>query len=317
MNQSSHRRELTRRSFLSTGAAGAGALAVAGTSLATADASPQMLDEPDPEQRLRLSVKYGMVGTKGSVADRFALLKSLGYDGVEMDSPSNIDINEVQAASRTTGLPVHGVVNSIHWQVRLSDPDPAVRAKAIDGMRTAIRDSHAMGGSSVLLVPGRVANAETENHEQVWARSIEGIHAVLPLAALYGIHILIENVWNGFLYRHDGPNDQSADLFAQYIDDINSPWVGAYFDLGNHRKYGVVEEWVRTLGRRIVKLDVKDWGVANGWAKIGDGDVNWPAVRAALVEIGFTGWCTAEVGGGDEARLADIHRRMNATLRGK
>ena len=99
-----------------------------------------------------------------------------------------------------------------------------------------------------------------------------------------------------------------------YLDEIDSPWVGAYFDIGNVRKFGPSEDWIRTLGRRIVKLDVKDWGRGNGFCKIGDGDVNWPEVRAALGEIGFTGWSTAEVRGGDRERLADVAQRMNNVL---
>jgi len=250
------------------------------------------------------------LGEGATVRDRFALLKELGYDGVELDSPGGPDIDEAVNASREIGLPIHGVVDSIHWNVRLSDPDPDVRTRAVEGLQTAIRDSHAYGGSSVLLVPGRVAHPENENHDQVFARSIEGIRACLPLAAKLGIHILIENVWNGFCYLHDGPNDQTADRLAQYLDEINSPWVGAYFDIGNHQKYGKPAEWIRTLGRRIVKLDVKDWGVEAGWAKIGEGDVIWPEVCDALREIGFAGWATAEVGGGSRERLEEIKAGM-------
>ncbi len=310
----------TRRAMMKhTGAFAAGAFAVGSTKLAGAEtttmtAPPDLPRPADP--KLLFSVKIGMVQPGSTLTEKFALLKSIGYDGVELDSPSGVTREDVRRAREETGLPVHGVVDSVHWRDRLSSPDESTREKGIAALEGAIRDSHAYGGSSVLLVPGRVANAETENHDQVWVRSIEGIRRVLPVAAELGIHILIENVWNGFCYQHDGPSDQTADQLAAYIDAVDSPWVGAYFDLGNHRKYGVVEDWVRTLGRRIVKLDVKDWGVANGWSKIGDGDVNWPAVRDALRDVGFHGWCTAEVGGGDAARLEDIFERMNRALRG-
>ena len=263
---------------------------------------------------IRFALKYGMVGVEGSMVEKFKLLKRLGYDGVELDSPNNLHREEVLAAVEVSGLPVHGVVDSIHWRERLSSPDPKVRETAVTGLETAIRDIKDYGGSSVLLVPGLSADPEKENHDQVWERSIEGIQQVLPLAAELGIHILIENVWNKFCYEHDGPPDQSAARFVQYIDAIDSPWVGMYFDLGNHQKYGNVAEWVRQMGRRIVKLDVKDWGIEAGWAKIGDGDVDWPAVREALTEIGYTGWATAEVGGGDEKRLAEILERMRRAL---
>ena len=48
--------------------------------------------------------------------------------------------------------------------------------------------------------------------------------------------------------------------------------------------------------------------------EIGDGDCNWPAVKAALEEIGYAGWASAEVSGGDADRLREILARMNRVL---
>jgi L-ribulose-5-phosphate 3-epimerase len=259
--------------------------------------------------RIYKAVKFGMVRGDQSIVEKYKMLKELGYDGVESDSPGGPDKDEEAAASRETGLPIHGMVGSIHWHTRLSDPDPEVRAKATAGLRTAIIDAHRVGGTAVLLVPGQVNDPENENHDQVWQRSIVEIRKVLPLASRLGIHVLVENVGNGFC--HD-PHQ-----FAAYIDEIDSPWVGVYFDIGNVkfvRKFGKPEDWIRILGRRIVKLDVKDWGQTNGFCKIGDGDVDWPEVRAALREIRYTGWATAEVAGGDRERLKEIAERMDRVL---
>jgi len=128
-----------------------------------------------------------------------------------------------------------------------------------------------------------------------------------PLASKLGVRVLIENVWNGFC--------ESPEQSRDYLDEIDSPWVGAYFDIGNCRKFGPSEDWIRTLGSRIVKLDCKDWGDTEGFCKIGDGDVDWPAVRQALSDIGFSGWCTAEVAGGGREVLTDIAQRMDRVLR--
>ena len=298
---------MNRRNFIATGALATAAIG-AGVPLRSARGAHH------ETKRIYKAIKFGMFRHEGSMEEKFAILKDIGYDGVELDSPGGQNKEEALAASQATGLPIHGVVDSIHWGTRLSDPNPEKRQASLEGLLTAIRESHQVGGSSVLLVPGSVTNAENENHYQVWQRSIEGIRAALPLATKLGIHILIENVWNRFLYEHDGAPDQTAGMLAGYIDEIGSPWVGSYFDIGNHRKYGKPEEWIRTLGRRIVKLDVKDWGVDGGWAKIGEGDVDWAEVRAALHEIGFSGWATAEVGGGGVDRMRDIKARMDDTL---
>jgi len=251
------------------------------------------------------SVKWGMVGTGGTVLEKFKVQKSLGYDGIELTSPGGPKINDAVAASKETGMPVHGVVDSVHWRKRLSSPDEATRNAGREALATAIKDAHAYGGSSVLLVPGRVGGKD-ETHDHVWERSIAEIRKVLPLASRLGVHVLIENVWNGFC--------EQPEQLRDYIDAINSPWVGVYFDIGNHQKFAPSEKWVQVLGRRIVKLDVKDWGKKAGFCKLGDGDVNWPAVRRALAEIRFTGWCTAEVRGGDRERLAEIAGRMDKCL---
>ncbi len=306
-----------RRQFIRSAAVAAAAIAgtapavVPGGHRAESRSSAAPLGEWKSEKLpIYLSVKGGMVGIPGSMVEKFEALKAIGYDGIELNSPGGENKAEALAASRQVGLPIHGVVDSIHWNIRLSDPNPEVRQRGLDGLLTAIKDTHFVGGTAVLLVPGAVRDPANENQQQVWDRSIEQIRKAIPLAAKLGIHILIENVWNGFCYKHDGPDNQSADQLAAYIDAINSPWVGVYFDIGNHQKYGKPAQWIRTLGRRIVKLDVKDWGKSMDWADIGHGDVDWPDVRKALREIGFAGWATAEVGGGDYDRLKLIHEQM-------
>jgi hexulose-6-phosphate isomerase len=249
---------------------------------------------------------------KLSVLEKFKLLQDLGFDGAELDSPGGVNKQEALAASQKTGLPIHGVVDSTHWGVRVSDPDPEVRERALQDLLTAIRDSHACGGSAVLLVAG---HGKDGTHEEVSARSLAQIQKALPLAAKLGVHILIENVWNQFCYQHDGPGDQTADQLVAFIDAAQSPWVGSYFDIGNHRKYATPSKWVRQLGHRIVKLDVKDFNhETNKWAEIGEGTVDWDNVRAELGRLNYCGWATAEVGGGDRQRLATIKAQMDRVL---
>ncbi len=268
---------------------------------------PSESGAPSPTNRGRIykSVKWGMVGGNGSVLEKFVLQKELGFDGIEMNSPQDVDLDEAVAASKETGMPIHGVVDSVHWNQRLSSPDASVRDAGREALAQAIRDAHYLGGDAVLLVPGRVASPN-ESHDDVWSRSIVEIRKVLPIASKLGVRVLIENVWNGFCEKPEQLRD--------YLDEIASPWVGSYFDIGNHQKFSPPANWIRVLRHRIVKLDVKDWGIQNGFCKIGDGDVDWADVRSALGEIDFTGWCTAEVAGGNRERLADVAQRMNHVL---
>lgn len=292
-----------RRQFLQTSA------------FAALSAGSFLKAEDSPTSPIKLALKYNMVSFDVDLAKSFSILKEIGYDGVELDAPGGQNKVEALAASKSTGLPIHGVVDSIHWRTRLSDPDEAVREKALEGLLTAIRESHSVGGTSVLLVPAVVDDKTT--HDEAWERSIAQIRKALPLAKELNIHILIENVWNQFLYDPKGNNAQDAKLLCDYIDEINSPLVGSYFDIGNHQKFGKPAEWITQLGKRIVKLDVKDWGVKGGFGKIGEGDVAWVDVRAALKQIKYKGWATAEVAGGNREACAEILAQMKKHLLGQ
>ncbi|GAA4424269.1 sugar phosphate isomerase/epimerase family protein [Bremerella cremea] len=243
-----------------------------------------------------------MVGVPGSLADKMTVLKELGFDGIELNSPGGPDAEEVKKAIEVSGLPVHGVVDSIHWNIRLSDPDEEVRQKGLEGLITAIHASKSYGGTSVLLVPGVVNNDVT--YEQCWERSIEQIKKAIPIAKEANIQILMENVWNGFL---TDPKET-----ARFIDELDSDMVGAYFDVGNTVKFSPPHEWVPILGKRIKKLDIKDYGKGKGFgAKLLEGDVDWPKVMAELREIDYQGWATAEISGGPRDRLTEIADRMD------
>jgi L-ribulose-5-phosphate 3-epimerase len=271
-------------------------------------------DVPDAlAGRLKKTLKIGMIKAPpgGGLVERFAIAKAAGFDGVEMDFPGN-DVAETKRAIAETGLPVDGSVCGKHWQVRHTSPDAATRAEALDNLLQAIRDTHAVGGHSVLLVVGK---GEDGPEAEIWPRSVENIAKAIPLAGELGVQILIENVWNQFLYDHDGGADQPADRFVRYIDDFRSPWIGMQFDIGNHWKYGSMGDWIRALGHRVRKLDVKGFSRAEGkFTPIGGGDIDYADVRRALHEINFHGWVAAEVAGGDEAQLRTVAREMDAAF---
>lgn len=258
--------------------------------------------------RIYKTLKIGMVGAKGSLTDKFNAAKEAGFMGIEMNSPG-MNIEETKKAILESGLPVDGTVCSTHWQQTHTSPDPAVRAAALKDLQTAIRDTHAVGGNTALLVVG---HGKDGPEEEIWKRAIENISKALPLCAELGIYIAIENVWNKFLYDHEGDHNQTAEKFVKFVDELNSPWVGMQFDIGNHWKYGSMGDWIRSLGRRIVKLDLKGFSrETGGFKKIGEGDLDWTDVRLALQEINYYGWAAAEVGGGDLERLKEVSRNMD------
>lgn len=266
-------------------------------------------DEVSLKGRIYKTLKIGMVGVEGSLTDKFLACKEAGFDGIEMDSPG-MDVAATQKAIQESGLPVDGTVCSSHWSIRHTDPNPATRQRALDDLKHALEATKAVGGHTVLLVVG---HGNDGPEAEIWPRSIENIAKAVPLAAQLGVAIAIENVWNHFLYDHAGPLvTQTADKYVRYVDELNSPWVGMQFDIGNHWKYGSMGDWIRQLGRRVVKLDIKGFSRANDqFTKITEGDIDWLDVRRALLEINYHGWAAAEVGGGDLTRLREISANMD------
>lgn len=300
---------LNRRSFLRSTAAAM----TAGAALLQAVAPTRALAAEGAKPKLRKAVKIGMIKDGSTFREKFELIKSLGFEGVEMDSPSNADRAEAKQAAAETGIVIHGVVNSVHWHKRLSDPDPAVRAEGVEALRTSLKDAHFYGADTVLLVPGAVRDPKNENYEQVWERSQAEIRKVLPEARDLNVKIAIEVVWNMFITK--------PDQLVRYVDAFDDPTVGAYFDVSNMIRFGFPpQQWIRELGKRMLKFDFKAYKHANfmegkdPWVKIGEGDEPWPQVHKALADVGYAGWATSEVGGGGKAELGDIAQRMNKVL---
>ncbi len=164
------------------------------------------------------------------------------------------------------------------------------------------------------LCPG-VVNDKV-SYEQAYIQSQASIRALIPYAEKTGIQIALENVWNNFLL--------SPLEAKRFLDEINHPLVGWYFDVGNILRYGWPEHWIETLQSRIMKLHMKEYskevmfnqGVRKGFdVELMEGDNNWPVVMKALQTIDYKGqWITAEVNGGDRERLLDVSRRMDKIL---
>ena len=287
-------RDIDRRGFLTAaGGATAAALLAGGTAGAAADG---------PKWK-----KAFMLGglTKGPVLPTFKLLKEAGFEGVELISPNHLDMKEVLAARDETGLVIHGVSGGRHWQKPLSDPDPAVVEEGVAAIKQEFLDCKAYGGTTVLVVPA-IVNPKV-SYRQAWERSQAQIRKLIPLAEEAGVKIAVEEVWNKFLL--------SPIEFARYIDEFQSPTVGAYFDVGNIVEYAYPQEWIRELGKRIMKIHIKEYAKKNRFSyPLGEGEIDWPAVKQALTDVGYEGWITAEVGLGDLDAMKDVVARMNKLL---
>ncbi|HOK78269.1 MAG TPA: sugar phosphate isomerase/epimerase family protein [Verrucomicrobiota bacterium] len=307
---------LNRRGFIAVGAASVAVAAAESVPVARAAESDRALTvRPPPGKRLLLACKLGMIaaesgGKKLSLVERLRMAAEAGFDGVDFDQAGDYTPEQVRDAVRQSGVFVHNAINHAHWEKRLTSPNAEDRAQGRANIEHCLRVAHAAGGSGVLIVVGKAEDGPPDVIEE---RCRQEIRKLLPLAASLGQPILVENVWNQMFYHHDAPPDQSPDQFIKFVDSLNSPWVGMYFDVGNHWKYAQPADWIRAFGRRCVKLDVKGFSRAkNKFVDItsADDDLPWAQVRKALDDIGYCGWATAEVGGGDVKRLTQVREQM-------
>ncbi|MDQ2945792.1 MAG: sugar phosphate isomerase/epimerase, partial [Acidobacteriota bacterium] len=199
---------------------------------------------------IKRAVEFSMLPDNLPIADKMKLARDSGFEQVECPTtPDQKDAEEMKRAAAKVGLRIHSVMNMDHWKYPLSSSDPAVVQRSLKGARTSIQNAHFWEADTVLLVPG-VVDADN-SYADVYRRSRESIKQLLPLAEESKIILAIEEVWNKFLL--------SPLEFATYVDSFKSPWLRSYFDVGNVVLYGYPQDWIRTLGKRIVKLHIKDF----------------------------------------------------------
>lgn len=299
-----------RRAFLKLIAAAAAAAPSVGTVAARSGSTAQA------STGIRKSVLISMLPKGRSYAERFAMARDAGFEAVEMRTVTSEDeAVQIRDAAKSANLRIHSVMNEDHWRLPLSSDDPTVVAGSVKGMETSLRNAKLWGADAVLLVPA-VVDART-SYKDAWTRSQQVIRErLLPLARELKVVIAVEEVWNKFLL--------SPLEFARYVDEFESPFVKAYFDVGNVVFYGFPQDWIRTLGARIVKVHLKDFHLDRRsgqftWPNIGEGDIDWPEVRRAFNEIKYAGFVTTELGGGDGslAYLKDVASRVDRFLAGE
>jgi hexulose-6-phosphate isomerase len=269
---------------------------------------------PASKEFMTPGLVWGMLPENLSIADKFKLSADAGFRTLEAyTTEDEKTAEEIKKAAETSKIRITSVMNQAHWKYPLSSADSEAVKKGMDGMRASLRNAKLWGADAVLLVPA-VVNAETR-YQDAWTRSQKQIRELIPLAAELKVIIAVEEVWNKFLL--------SPLEFARYVDEFKSPWVRAYFDVGNVVISGFPQDWIRTLGKRIVKVHLKDFKMGKGWnpitanfVNLGEGDIDWPQVQAALTEIGYTGVVTAELASGDLAYLSDVRRRIERLVVG-
>ena len=286
---------ISRRDFLGTSAALLPVVAAApGRAAAQQSAS------------ITKAVLISMLPEELPYLDRFKLAVDIGFKEMEVRTvEKNDEAAKIKNAADKAGLRIHSVMNQAHWRYPLSSPNRQEVETSMQGMRASLHQAELYEADTVLLVPAVVRDDTT--YEQAWKRSQEQIRELIPLAEKLDVIIAVEEVWNKFLL--------TARDFVQYIDEFEHPLIQAYVDVGNMVHYGVPQHWIRQVGKRIVKVHLKDYvRRTRQFVNLGEGDIQWEEVRKAFAEVGYTGTATVELKAGDRAYLADVSRRVDRLL---
>ncbi len=299
------REKMDRRRFVKT--CGLGAAASMAVMVETS--GEEAKTEPASGSEITKGLVFGMLPGSLSIEDRFKLAAEVGFQGVEIGTVRDAEtLKQMIAASEKTGVRIHSIMNSDHWDSPLSSADADVVARGLKCMEISLQNAHECGADAVLLVPA-VVNPSTM-YRDAYERSGKQIRKLLPLAEKLKVVIAVENVWNKFLL--------SPTEFARYVDEFNSPFLKAYFDVGNVVLFGFPQDWIRTLGSRIVKVHVKGFDANRmRFVALREGTIDWPEVRRALKEVGYKGFMTAELGGGDRDYLDGVSKQMDKIIAGE
>lgn len=240
------------------------------------------------------------------LAECFSVAAAAGFEAVEVALPCGRDeitpasgpgeLRRVRAAAEKAGVALSSLASGLFWDFSLTSGNPSHRERALETTEKMLEIASHLGVDTILVVPGAVdvffkPGGEVVPYDVAYERSREAIGRLVPVAEKRRVAIGLENVWNKFLL--------SPLEMRDFIDGFGSPFVGAYFDVGNTLLTGYPEHWVRILGKRIKKVHLKDFRVAagniNGFVDLLEGDVNWPEVIAALAETGYDDYLTAEM----------------------
>jgi len=240
-----------------------------------------------------------------NIEEKFVLAKEAGFSGFEIDlsedGPVNLkstpqELKEFRALAEKHGLELSGLMSFLYWGANAASSDSGIRDKAAKLLARQIECAEILGIDTILAVPGAVGvdfipGAESVRYDLAYERATEFIKAALPAAEKAGVTIAVENVWNKFLLS---PLEMRG-----FVDQFNSKHVGVYFDVANTLACGYPEHWIEILGSRIKRVHFKDYrravGTVDGFCDLLSGDVDWPAVMAALRKTGYDGWIAAEM----------------------
>ncbi|PYV40813.1 MAG: hypothetical protein DMG06_19105 [Acidobacteria bacterium] len=262
-----------------------------------------LIQEVSGSPQMKKSIGDNMIPKGWSFEKGLELIKEAGFDGVELwlgETPwfqmktTDREVRDLRRRVENAGLVVSNVSNSLDPEFPLSARDPKVRAQGMQVIERQIEVATLLNTDAILIVAAYVT--EEVPYNEVYRRYVDGLKVLAEKAARANVKVGCENC-NSEQRFLISPRE-----FWQFLNEVDSPYVGIHLDVGNIHDTGFAEQWIEMHGPRITRIHLKDvmkkrgrCGHESVYTNLFLGDNNWPAIRAALVKIGYDGWLIAEM----------------------
>jgi L-ribulose-5-phosphate 3-epimerase len=274
-----------------------------------------------PESRFVKGICRAIFPASMPLDECFRQARNAGFDAIELPMVGELAptatrdvVKAVGERARKAGVAIGALWVSELGSSPLNSPDVAIRARGVEAIRRAVEFAGYLNCEALLVVPCRVGSGAKffVGYETTWERTSAELKKAIPFAEEAKILLAIENVSNRFLV--------SPLEMRSFVDQFRSPWVQSFFDIGNVMYFGYPQDWILTLGPRIKRVHAKDRkatpGAERGAVGLLDGDVDWKAVMAALVKVGYRGTISPEIGydAGDQHQLKKVSSALDKIL---
>jgi len=242
-------------------------------------------------------------------------IKADGYEAYELAlrdegycslAASEADLKKLPKMAADEGIELVSMCPAVrNRQKDFMTNDADVRKASIDTMTDAMRVANAVEVDTILLTLG--ALTPDLMYDEAYRNALATLREIAPTAEKMGVKLAVEYVWNKFLL--------SPMECAAFLDEVDSPNVGFYFDPGNMCAFSYPAQWVHLLGKHVMAVHMKDFKRAGfQWVPLGEGDADFPAIMKELHALGFDGALVSEVDTGT-ASFADTAQAIRGIMK--
>ena len=176
-----------------------------------------------------------------------------------------------------------------YWHPGWTEPDPHYRAIRREHTKRALQLAREIGAPSISTEPGGLLTAD-----QTWAAAAgifyEEIMPCVEVAEQCEVMLLIEPEPELMIERFD--------QYLEFIDRLDSPWVGLNFDIGHAFCVGQdPQDWVEKMAPHTRHYHFEDIAATRVHRHLipGRGAIDFAATLAAIARTGYDGWITVEL----------------------